>query len=161
MTELHRPLAVDRVGPGGASERVDATPAECAALAVRMRIPAVHALSCTFRLRPLPGATLEAEGSLDAAVTQACVVTLDEFQSEVSEPFVVRFVPEGRESDDPDPEAPDEIPYAGAVIDLGEAAAEQLALALDPYPRKPGAELPETPPDPDAHPFAKLAARRS
>ncbi len=159
MSELSRPLAADRVGPAGLSERVDATPAECAALAARMRIPAVHALSCTFRLRPLPGATLEADGTLTASVTQECVVTLDAFEQDVSERFVVRFVPEGREGDDPDPEAPDEIPYAGAVIDLGEAAAEQLALALDPYPRKPGAELPEAAPDPEEHPFAKLARR--
>jgi uncharacterized metal-binding protein YceD (DUF177 family) len=29
----------------------------------------------------------------------------------------------------------------GGAIDLGELAAEELALNLDPYPRKPGAEL--------------------
>ena len=31
----------------------------------------------------------------------------------------------------------------GATIDLGEATVEQLALALDPFPRKPGIALPE------------------
>ena len=74
--------------------------------------------------------------------------------------FQLRFVPVGAESDDTDPESEDEIPYAGGVLDLGEAAAEQLALALDPFPRKPGAALP----DDDsralrAYPFAKLAPR--
>ena len=34
------------------------------------------------------------------------------------------------------------MPYGGDSIDLGAALAEQLALALDPYPRKPGAKLP-------------------
>ena len=29
------------------------------------------------------------------------------------------------------------------MIDLGEAAAEQLGLALDPYPRMPGVEMPD------------------
>lgn len=158
--ELHRPFAADRVGPAGASQRVEAAPGECAALAERMGVPAVRALSCDFRLRPLPGAVIEAEGSLAAVVVQECVVTLDPFEAAVRETFRVRFVPEGREQDDVDPESPDEIPYAGAVIDLGEAAAEQLALALDPYPRKPGAELPEPAADASAHPFAKLAARR-
>ena len=43
------------------------------------------------------------------------------------------------------------------TIDLGEAAAEQLALALDPYPRAPGAVL-EMEEEPEAAPFAALAA---
>ena len=50
----------------------------------------------------------------------------------------MRCVPAGQESDDADPEAPDEIGYADGMLDLGEAAAEQLALALDPYPRSAG-----------------------
>ena len=42
------------------------------------------------------------------------------------------------------------------VLDLGEAAAEQLALSLDPYPRAPGAELPEVATEAEANPFAAL-----
>jgi uncharacterized metal-binding protein YceD (DUF177 family) len=91
-------------------------------------------------------------------VVQVCVISLDEFESEVVERFVVRFVPEGTESDEIDPdEDVDEIPYAGGVIDLGEAAAEQLGLALDPYPRKPGATLPESAAGEPGNPFASLA----
>ena len=37
-------------------------------------------------------------------------------------------------------------------MDLGEAAAEQLALALDPFPRKPGASLPATDAEPSPPP---------
>ncbi|MBN9990995.1 hypothetical protein JND45_16805, partial [Listeria monocytogenes] len=33
----------------------------------------------------------------------------------------------------------DTMPYDGAAIDLGEAAAETMALALDPFPRGPNA----------------------
>ena len=79
-------------------------------------------------------------------VVRTCVVSLDDFETTLEEDFRVRFVPAGTETDNPDPEAEDEIPFAGTVIDLGEAAAEQLALSLDPYPRKPGAELPESEP---------------
>ena len=32
------------------------------------------------------------------------------------------------------------VPYDGGAIDLGETAAETMALALDPFPRGPGAE---------------------
>lgn len=58
------------------------------------------------------------------------------------------------------PESDDEIPFEGNQIDLGEAAAEQLGLALDPYPRMPGAELPEAEADVELHPFARLAGLR-
>jgi uncharacterized metal-binding protein YceD (DUF177 family) len=34
----------------------------------------------------------------------------------------------------------DVIPYEGGTIDLGEVAAETMALALDPFPRGPNAE---------------------
>ncbi len=81
-----------------------------------------------------------------AAVVRTCVISLDEFETVVEEEFRVRFVPAGTESYDPDPDAEEEIPFTRGVIDLGETAAEQLALALDPYPRKPGAELPQSEP---------------
>lgn len=155
--ELSRPLAVDRVGPGGLAVEVRADAAECVALAVRMAIPAVTDLLCRFRLTAIPGAVLLAEGHLQAQVVRTCVVTLEEFETLTEEKFRLRFVPAGRESDDDDPESDDEIAYAGATIDLGEAAAEQLALALDPYPRKPDAVLPDAANDPLDPPFAALA----
>lgn len=72
----------------------------------------------------------------------------------------MRCVPAGEESEDADPEALDEIPYTNGMLDLGEAAAEQLGLALDPYPRAPGAVLPEIEDDSDEGPFGALGALR-
>jgi len=146
--ELHRPVSIAEIGPSGLDSMVEASPAECAALARRMGVPAVLSFSCRFHLTRDIGSAVAAQGRLAALVERTCVVSLDDFETEVEEDFRVRFVPAGTETDDPDPdpEAEDEIPFAGAVIDLGEAAAEQLALALDPYPRKPGAELPESEP---------------
>jgi hypothetical protein len=40
-----------------------------------------------------------------------------------------------------DPLADEPEPLEGDRIDLGEIVAEELALAIDPYPRAPGAEL--------------------
>jgi hypothetical protein len=160
--ELHRPLAADAIPAGGLDYLVEANDAELAALAVRMRLPALSSLRCRFRLSPYLGGAITAEGSLEAEVVQNCVVTLEDFAATVAEQFVVRFVPAGTETDDIDPEAIDEIPYADGVLDLGEVTAEQLALALDPYPRAPGATLPEVV-DPDEvlqTPFAKLAHLR-
>jgi hypothetical protein len=54
-------------------------------------------------------------------------------------------------------EGPDEIFFGVEVIDLGAALAEQLALALDPYPRRPGAALPAEVLEEEAKPLAGLA----
>lgn len=156
--ELHRPLAVERVGAAGVDFVVEATPAECSALAVRMQLPEVHSLACRFHLEQEAGDSVIARGHLIAQVVQTCVISLEDFATTVEERFVVRFVPTGQESDDPDPEALDEIPYIDGVLELGEAAAEQLALALDPYPRAPDAILPQSEDAASPHPFAGLSA---
>ena len=157
--EFSRPVAVDRLGAKPFEVEVTATPDECAALARRLAIPAVLALSCRFRLRRGDVGRIAAEAELRARVVRECVVTLDEFEADVAEAFRLVFVPAGTEDDD-DPESDDEIPYDGGAIDLGEAAAEQLALALDPYPHKPGAELPAEAQGAPESPFAVLGRRR-
>lgn len=160
IPELHRPIAIDRVGPDGLDVVVEATSAECTALAQRMGLPAVLDLTCSFHLdRDIVG-TLLVHGHLLVHVVQTCIVSLEDFTATVEDRFAVRCVAEGDESDDPDPDTPDEITHVDGVLDLGEATAEQLALALDPYPRAPGAELPELPDEPADTPFAALARRR-
>ncbi len=159
--ELHRPFAVDRIGANGTMVTVTADAAECAALAERLLLPAVAAVECRWQLRGGPGGAIEAEGALLATVTQTCIVSLDPFESVVQEKFAVRFVLTDRESEEADdPDAPDELIYDGATLDLGEATAEQLALALDPYPRKPGAELEDFSDDEPEGAFAQLSRLR-
>jgi uncharacterized metal-binding protein YceD (DUF177 family) len=154
--EFHRPLSLERIGPQGLDLAVEATPAECAALADRMKLPAVLAVSCAFHLIRERRDVVLARGALRAKVTQTCVVSLDDFDAPVEEVFQVRFVPVGEETDNIDPESDDEIPFEGNLIDLGEAVAEQLGLALDPYPRMPGVEMPAVEDEPEQHPFAAL-----
>ena len=156
IPEFHRPLSLDRIGPQGLDLTIDATQPECAALAVRMQLPAVLALSCTFHLIRESRDKVLARGVLRGRVTQTCVVSLDDFDAPIEEVFQVRFVPSGEETDDIDPDSDDEIPFEGNHIDLGEAASEQLGLTLDPYPRMPGVEMPGPDDDPDPHPFAAL-----
>jgi uncharacterized metal-binding protein YceD (DUF177 family) len=158
--EVHRPVATDRVLATGLVIEVKAEPEECRQVAARLGIPAVRRLVCHFRLsRPeqLRGGVIVAEGQLQATLVRDCVITLEPFTVVVQERFRVRFVPAGTETDDDDPESDDEIGYEGTMIDLGEAAVEQLALTLDPYPRKPGAELPPEASDEPSGPFVGLA----
>jgi Large ribosomal RNA subunit accumulation protein YceD len=136
--ELSRMVPLHRITRDGLDVRVDANEAECAALTKRMGLPAILSLSCDYRLRMTRQGAIAAKGELKARVMQTCVVTMDDFEADVTESFRVRFVPAGTESDDLDPDADDDIGYDGEAIDLGEATAQQLSLALDPYPHKPG-----------------------
>lgn len=162
--ELHRPVALARIPAEGRSERVEARPAECAALAARFGIPAVERLVADLVLRPEAGGGTVVEGALSAEVVQTCVVTLEPVRQSLAERVLLRVLPPGAEPSD-DPEGPDEIEAEVGVVDLGEAIAEQLSLALDPYPRAPSASLPEPAPEEaagqaPANPFAALAALR-
>ena len=160
MTEFSRLVALDRIGPHHADIEVEANAAELGLLAARLLVPAINRLRCQFHLRRAEGAVIQASGSLDAEVVQVCVVTLEPFEQEVRDEFAIQFIPGGTETDDPDPESVDEVPYAGNALDLGEAATEQLALAMDPYPRRPGAALPSDLLDNAEGPFVGLAALR-
>lgn len=89
-------------------------------------------------------------GRVRAAITQACVVTLDPVESAVDEEVTTLLVPEDSrlardefhggeiivdaESDD----LPE--PFSGDRIDVGALAEEFFALGIDPYPRNAAAE---------------------
>jgi uncharacterized metal-binding protein YceD (DUF177 family) len=156
-----------RLGPETRDVTLEATPAECAALARRFGILGIGSLAARLRLEPEAAGTVRARGRLEAAVEQACIVTLDPVAQRVDAPIDLRILPDGGEPADEEPDSPDEIESAGGQVDLGEAVAEQLALALDPYPRIPGAVVPELDaPEPEEpaparpNPFAALAKRR-
>lgn len=159
-TELHRPIPLSSVGPGGLAVQVIATPEECMAVAARMGIPAIQSLKCYFDLRGKAGGlAIYGRGHLSAWVTRVCVVSAEDFETLVEDEFTIRFVPAGSETDDLPPDEPDEIPCDGDTIDLGAAATEQLALVLDPYPRREGATMPDLKGLEDALPFVALSRR--
>jgi uncharacterized metal-binding protein YceD (DUF177 family) len=142
--EFSRKVAVGRIAASGKDVTIEAEGPERAALAARLGVPAVHALSCRYRLTPGRKGDVLAEGWLVAKIEQVCVIATEPFTEALAENFTVRFVPAERfrEDEDLDPEAIDEIPYERDMIDLGDLVAEELSLALDPYPRRPGSVLP-------------------
>jgi uncharacterized metal-binding protein YceD (DUF177 family) len=159
-TELSRPVSVAKLGREGHAIVVRATQEECAAVAARMDLPAIQSLECFFNLTlEDDGVSVFAEGRLRAEVTRVCVASAEEFETPVDDEFEIRFVPAGEEREDPNPDLPDEIPYEAGTIDLGEATAEQLGLALDPYPRIDGATVPTIDDDDEDSPFSVLARR--
>jgi hypothetical protein len=156
---------------GGAHEHVMASASERAALARRLGVVEVRALEAMLDLRPWRGCGLETEGVLRATVVQTCVVSLELVESAIEAPISARYLPaamsmseasEPTQGDlDPFAEEPPEIVGEGRCIDLGELIVQHLAVAIDPYPRRPGAEFSahiEAAASPDEGPFAKLAA---
>jgi Large ribosomal RNA subunit accumulation protein YceD len=140
---LSRPISVQHLPPEGLEVTVEATPEERAALAKDFKLPAIHALAGRFRLSGTPK-RVHVDGVVEARVTQVCVVTLETFDDSIEETVEVDFAAPRAGSSGGGPEGlqyepPDEI--AGGHIDLGALTAEFLALGLDPYPRKPGAEF--------------------
>lgn len=157
--EFSRPLAVDRVPRGGSYEKIAAEPAECRALAARLDVPALHALSAELRATPWRHGGLKLEGKLKADVEQVSVVSLAAFRHQVEFPVLRYFMPAGKIVEDPEAEID---PIDNGLVDLGEVVAEALVLELDPYPRRPGeafAEVAATPSESPAKqsPFAVLS----
>jgi len=159
--EFSRLIEVEQLPPGGSDFAIEAGAAERAALAARFGIVAVDALAAEMRLVPLAGGMVRLEGRVRAEVRQACVVTLAEVPAKIDQTFARLYAP--ADPDQPaevivqlDDEVPD--PLVDGTIDIGEAAAEEVALSLDPYPRAPGAAFEGVPgdkPDPPS-PFAAL-----
>lgn len=147
VPEFSRPLHADQVGGHETVREIEATAAERAALAERLDLIALDSLTASLRLRRLADGLIRVDGRFVAEVVQACVVTLAPVPSRCAESFTVLFG-EDIESEpvheiEIDGTAEDEPePIVGGCIDLGEAVVQQLAVALDPYPRAPGAKVP-------------------
>ncbi|MEI6556765.1 MAG: DUF177 domain-containing protein [Rhodospirillaceae bacterium] len=148
--EFSRPVVALSLAGDQTVREIEASAAECRALARRFRIEAVRSLAATVRLNRLHGpqsGMVLVRGTLTAEVVQSCVVTLEPVTERVCEEFSALFAPEERLAGSEtevtlDPFAPDEDvpePMTAGVIDLGELTAQHLSLALDPYPRAPGA----------------------
>lgn len=168
MSPISRPIALGDIPPLGRSVRIVADAGEAAALAARNGLEAVRSFEAELTVTPWRRSGLTVEGAFKAVVVQICGVSLEPFEQPMEERFTLRFLPaedlsaEAQRTafslEDEDP--PDVL--EGDSIDLGAIAEEQFALAIDPYPRAPGAELPaaegESLAESADSPFAALAA---
>jgi uncharacterized metal-binding protein YceD (DUF177 family) len=160
---------LDRVSSTQHREEITATEKERAALAKRFGLVSLDSLTASFTLKRVQRDLVRAKGRVSAELVQACVVTLEPVPARIDERFEVDFLEGAQpavtdlELDVEGAEAPD--PVLDGRIDLGELAAEQLGLSIDPYPRKPDAAVPaewvaeggaEAVPMPIANPFAIL-----
>jgi uncharacterized metal-binding protein YceD (DUF177 family) len=165
--EFSRTVETYAVGDEGLEVGFEANATERAALARRLGVLALDRLVAAARLRRASDGRIRAKVTFDADVLQSCVVTMEPVASGLSDAFEVSFGDNEAEAglevdvaiDEEDP--PEPIRDDGRM-ELGELVTQHLALALDPYPRKPGAGLAapverERPAEPAANPFAALA----
>lgn len=150
-TPFSYPVKVGHISGNPVEVTLSADAEERAGLAKLWSVLEVKALSATFQVMRWKRDGVRLKGRVEADIVQACVVTLDPVEAHIDEPVEVVFVPEGSKLArlpaatetgemllDPDgPDAP-EI-FTGDTIDAGVVAAEHVALAIDPYPRKSGA----------------------
>lgn len=134
VPEFSRPVPVDRIPRDGSDEAIAADAKECAALARRLGIPAIHTLKATLRAEPWRGGGVKLTGLISAEVEQVSVISLEAFRQAIEIPVERYFLPPSQAALD---EESDADPIEAGHIDLGEVVAESLALDLDPYPRRP------------------------
>jgi uncharacterized metal-binding protein YceD (DUF177 family) len=144
MTEFSRPYRIDSFSEEPREVEIVADARELQALALRFELPGIAHLSAKASLSRREEAVMAA-GRLTASVTQSCVATGEPVPAQVDEEFRIEFrpIPETGARDEEVELSEGELDvvfYAGASIDLGEAMADTLSLALDPYPRSPAAE---------------------
>ena len=164
--ELSRPVRADTIGTAPRVVDVEADDSERLALARRFGLGAIERLQAQVSVvRAEPDILVT--GTLSANVTQSCVVTGEPVQAGVDESFAIRFrleplagAPE--EEVELGDEELDVMFHDGAMVDVGEAVAQTLALNLDPYPRAAEAgealKLAGVKSEGEAGPFGGLAA---
>ncbi len=192
--EFSFPVDVMALPPSGKTYMLEASAEERARVAERLNLQQLHSLAAVLEIKPASGGIIKVTGEIRAKVVQSCVVSLAPVEAVVSDTVEASFMTEeriardkakaekaltkksaARKSKKADEEEelllsvaekdPPEVALGGR-IDLGEVAVVHLALALDPYPRAPGAAFdakawgvdPEKEPEaPAASPFAALA----
>lgn len=164
------PVTVAQIPETGLHRDIEAEPAIRGALAGVAGLREILSTTASFDLTPKTGGRVHVGGHVRARIGQTCVVTLDPIENDIDEEIDLVFAPpeqipqladlvdEAAESDEEIPDPPE--PIVNGIIDIGRLATDALLLAIDPYPRKPGAvfERPIIADDPEDHPFAALKA---
>ena len=170
MTDLpplpySEPLRLHQIG-AGVERRLTPDAEACKGIARALDLQSLEGFEADIKLVPTVSGW-RMEGRVVADAVQTCGLTLEPLPVRVDRKFSVQMVEASEREDDEegeidlelDDDSPDQI--EGGSLDLGQYAVEQLALSLDPFPRKPGAVF-EQPKEPgEISPFAMLKSLQS
>lgn len=159
---------VAQIPDGGLHREIEADANTRAVMAESAGLRDIAVARAAFDLSHRSGGRVHVAGRVQATVGQICVVTLEPIENAIDEEIDLIFAPadeitpqtdaDGDDGESPIAEPPE--PIENGMIDLGRLATDVLYLAIDPYPRKPGAvfEPQVAAVDPEDHPFAALKA---
>lgn len=140
--EFSHIVKLDEIGAGVVKRQLSADAGERAGLAARFGLATLDRLEAELSVSRGSKGIL-ADGQIRATLSQYCVATGDPVQALLDEPMTIRFVTEPTVAPNAEielePDDCDTMFHDGQGVDLGEAVAQSLGLALDPYPRSPDA----------------------
>ena len=148
---------------GGVKRTLEPDAAARARIVKALDLASLDTFTAEMELAP-SAAGWRLSGRVRASLAQTCGITLEPLPLEINAPFSLTLAEAVEEEDADeivitlDDESPDLI--ENGQIDLGQYAVEQLALQLDPFPRKPGAEFVQPPEPAEISPFAVLKQLR-
>lgn len=161
MPALCPPLSLAHVGAG---RRLELAPDMDQRRAVARWLGILELPELAFTLAVAPAIQgWRLSGHVRAVAIQACGLTLEPVTQVIDEAFGMDLIEDDGRSETgeldltPDDDAPE--PIHDGRIELGQLALEHLALALDPFPRKPGAEFEPPVEAAEISPFAVLKSR--
>lgn len=162
--EFSRIIALAEIDAEATTHDLRADAQERQALAARFSLLSLATLDAEARVERVGAARFDLTMRLRAEAEQACVVTGQavpfHLLSTITRPLSLVPVEAPREDELVETDLPDYLPEG--TVDLGEIAAEELALALDPYPRAKHADTvlaqyqPADNDDAEDNPFAAL-----
>lgn len=149
--DLDAVVRVDKIPAAGRVVKIETDEEQREALTDELKVSALTAFSAVVTASRFRGG-IRAQGRVKGAVVQPCVVTGEPVTQEIDELIDRVFLP-GRDAASEatagaevfvNLEA-DDLPdyFEGDEIDLSDLVLEVFALAIDLYPRKPGAKLTE------------------
>ncbi len=139
--EFSHVIKLTEVGNFSRNIHLVADEAARSGLMARFDLASLDSLEADIALQT-EAADVIATGRFAAQLAQYCIASNDPVPAILDEPIHIRFIPEPIIGGELELEADDceTMFHDGLTIDLGEAVAQSLGLALDPYPRSPEAE---------------------
>ena len=141
--EFSRLIPLTRVGPHPSRHEIEATAEECERLAQRFDLVTLDRLAAVVMLQRVSGELIRLEASFEAEFAQSCVVTLEPVPDRIAETFSLLYGPPADDQTEIEIDVDEPVfePLTGEAIDIGEAVAQELALALPEFPRLPDAAV--------------------
>lgn len=148
-------IDTEKLDEKGAAYTIEADDDARAALARRLSVDGISALSANLSVQPASGGAFEVSGRLSAKIAQTCVVSGDPIETVLDEAVegwfadrekMLSFAKARQERDTKKghvevemiDERDDPEEMVNGHIDLGELVAQHLSLTINPYPHKEG-----------------------